>query len=150
MLISFKYTVSWDIHESNQTNKTANRCGICWIGLYSTLVFIIYHLAKSKPDAYRPQFWPWQHGYTGAIQGVVIVNHCSVSLFGTNGLLGDIVIRWKSCSQLMRWMMHRWWCDGGGDRAWWVIERIFLRSPDKGFWACLGDLPPDMPRRPES
>ena len=23
---------------------------------------------------------------------------------------------------------------------------IFLRSPDKGFWACLGDLPRDMPR----
>ena len=27
---------------------------------------------------------------------------------------------------------------------------LFLRSPDKGFWACLGDLPPDMPRRPET
>ena len=40
----------------------------------------------------------------------------------------------------MRWMMHRWWCEGGGDRAWWVIERVFLRSPDKGSWACLGDL----------
>ena len=22
--------------------------------------------------------------------------------------------------------------------------------PDKGFWACPGDLPPDMPRRPET
>ena len=31
---------------------------------------------------------------------------------------------------------------------WWVIEGVFLRSPDEGFWACLGDLPPDMPRRP--
>ena len=49
----------------------------------------------------------------------------------------------------MRWMMYRWWCESGGDRAWWVIESVFLRSPDKGFWACLGDLPPDMPRRPE-
>ena len=39
---------------------------------------------------------------------------------------------------------------GGGDRAWWVIESVFLRSPDKGFWACPGDLPPDMPRRPET
>ena len=26
----------------------------------------------------------------------------------------------------------------------------FLRSPDKGFRACLGDLPPDMPRQPET
>ena len=34
--------------------------------------------------------------------------------------------------------------------AWWVIESVFLRSPDKGFWACLGDLSPDMPRRPET
>ena len=41
-------------------------------------------------------------------------------------------------------------CEGGGDRAWWVIESVFLRSPDTGFWACLGDLPPDMPRRPET
>ena len=37
---------------------------------------------------------------------------------------------------------------GWGDRAWLVIESIFLCSPDKGFWACLGDLPQDMPRRP--
>ena len=29
--------------------------------------------------------------------------------------------------------------------AWWVIC-----SPDKGFWACLGDLTPDIPRRPET
>ena len=50
----------------------------------------------------------------------------------------------------MRWMMYRWWCEGGGDRAWWVIESVFLRLPDKGFWACLGDIPPDMPRRPET
>ena len=28
--------------------------------------------------------------------------------------------------------------------------KVFLHSPDKGFWACLGDLPPDMPRRPET
>ena len=34
--------------------------------------------------------------------------------------------------------------------GWWVIESVFLRSPDKGFWACLGDIPPDMPRRPET
>ena len=39
---------------------------------------------------------------------------------------------------------------GWGERAWWVIESVFLRSPDKGFWACLGDIPPDMPRRPET
>ena len=45
----------------------------------------------------------------------------------------------------MRWMMYRWWCEGGGDRAWWVIERVFLRSPDKGFWACLGDIPQTCP-----
>ena len=47
-------------------------------------------------------------------------------------------------------MMYRWWCEGGGDRAWWVIESVFLRSPDKGFWACLGDIPPDMPSWPET
>ena len=29
-----------------------------------------------------------------------------------------------------------------------LTECVFLRSPNKGFWACLGDLPPDMPRRP--
>ena len=29
------------------------------------------------------------------------------------------------------------------------IVSVFLRSPDKGFWACLVDLPPDMARRPE-
>ena len=34
--------------------------------------------------------------------------------------------------------------------AWWVIENVFLCSSDKGFWACLGYLPPDMPRRPET
>ena len=50
----------------------------------------------------------------------------------------------------MRWMMYRWWCEGGGDRAWWIIESVFLRSPNKGFWACLGDLLPDMPRWPET
>ena len=50
----------------------------------------------------------------------------------------------------MRCMMYRWWCEGGGDRTWWFIENVFLRSPDKGFWACLGDLPPDMPRWPET
>ena len=43
-------------------------------------------------------------------------------------------------------MMMLWW----GDRAWWVIESVFLRLPDKGFWARLGYLPPDMPRRPET
>ena len=31
-----------------------------------------------------------------------------------------------------------------------LFESDFLRSPDKGFWACLGDIPPDMPRRPET
>ena len=46
-------------------------------------------------------------------------------------------------------MMYRWWCEGGGDRAWWIIKSVLLRSADKGFWACLGDLPPNMPRRPE-
>ena len=50
----------------------------------------------------------------------------------------------------MRWMMYRWWCEGGGDRAWRVIESVFLRSFDKGFWACLGDVPQDMPRWPET
>ena len=27
-----------------------------------------------------------------------------------------------------------------------VFISVFLRSPEKGLWACLGDLPPDMPR----
>ena len=30
------------------------------------------------------------------------------------------------------------------------FESVLLHSPNKGFWACLGDLPPGMPRRPES
>ena len=33
---------------------------------------------------------------------VVVVNHCFTSLFGTKGILIDIVIRLKRCSQLMR------------------------------------------------
>ena len=37
-----------------------------------------------------------------------------------------------------------------GDRAWRVIESVFLRLPDKGFWACLGELLPDMPRQLET
>ena len=81
---------------------------------------------------------------------VVVVNHCFTSLLGTNGILSDIVIRWKRCSQLIRWMMYRWWCEGGGDRAWWVIESVYLRSPNKGFLEYLGDLPPDMPRWQET
>ena len=36
------------------------------------------------------------------------------------------------------------------DRAWWVIESVFLRLPDKRFWACLGDLQPDIPSWPET
>ena len=39
--------------------------------------------------------------------------------------------------------LHAWYFDLG-------IESVFLRSPDKGFWACLGDLPPHMPRKPET
>ena len=48
--------------------------------------------------------------------------------------------------------MYRWWCEGAGDRAWRVIESVFLRSPNKGFWTCLGVLPPPpgMPRRLET
>ena len=33
---------------------------------------------------------------------------------------------------------------GWGDRAWWVVERVFLH------WECPGDLSPDMPTRPET
>ena len=33
---------------------------------------------------------------------VVVVNYCLMSLFGTNGHLSDIVIRFKRYSQLMR------------------------------------------------
>ena len=37
-------------------------------------------------------------------------------------------------------MMLRW-----GDRAWWVIESVFLRSPNKEFLVCLGDVPQTCP-----
>ena len=30
------------------------------------------------------------------------------------------------------------------------FESVFFHSPNKGFWACLGDSPPGMPRRPET
>ena len=51
----------------------------------------------------------------------------------------------------MRWMMYSWWCEGGGDRAWWVFESVFRRSPDKGSYkGDKGDIPPDMPRRPQT
>ena len=46
--------------------------------------------------------------------------------------------------------MYRWWCEGRADRAWVVIESVFFHSPDKGFSACLEDLPQNMPRRPET
>ena len=46
----------------------------------------------------------------------------------------------------MRWMMYRWRCEGGGDRAWCFIESVFLCSPDKGFWAYLGDDGGSTPR----
>ena len=36
---------------------------------------------------------------------------------------------------------------GWGDRAWWVIVSVFPHSPDKRYWACLGDLHPDTPKR---
>ena len=29
-----------------------------------------------------------------------------------------------------------------------LLTAFFVRSPDKGFWASQGDLPPDMPRQP--
>ena len=37
--------------------------------------------------------------------------------------------------QMMRW--------GWGWLGMVVIESVFLRPPNMGFWACLGDLPPD-------
>ena len=46
-------------------------------------------------------------------------------------------------------MMKRGW----GGRAWWEknkkIPSVFLHSPNKWFWAYLGDLRTGMPRRPE-
>ena len=30
------------------------------------------------------------------------------------------------------------------------FESVLLHSPNKGFCACLGDLPPGMPRCPET
>ena len=49
----------------------------------------------------------------------------------------------------MRWMMYRWWREGGviGHGGFWDC---FLHSPNKGFCACLGDLPSGMLRRPET
>ena len=38
---------------------------------------------------------------SGLCKVVVVVNHCFTSLFGTNGLLSDIVIR-RRCCELMR------------------------------------------------
>ena len=39
----------------------------------------------------------------------------------------------------MRWMMYRWWCEGGADRAWWVIESVFhQRCP--ATWVPLCNL----------
>ena len=40
--------------------------------------------------------------------------------------------------------------DEGGGWALWVVASIFLHLPSKGVWASLGDLPPGMPRRPET
>ena len=37
--------------------------------------------------------------------------------------------------------------------GWWGMVgywSVFICSPDNGFWACLGGIPPDIPRRPES
>ena len=31
-----------------------------------------------------------------------------------------------------------------------LLSAFSFARPDKGFWACLGDLPPDMPRRTET
>ena len=31
-----------------------------------------------------------------------------------------------------------------------AVHSVVLHSQNKGFWAFLGDLPPDMPRRPET
>ena len=33
-------------------------------------------------------------------------------------------------------MMHMWWREGR-------YESVFIHSPDKGSWACVGDLPQD-------
>ena len=34
--------------------------------------------------------------------------------------------------------------------VWLVIESVFLHLPYEGSEACLGDLPPDMPRQWET
>ena len=39
--------------------------------------------------------------------------------------------------------------QGWVDKAWWVVESAFLHFLNKGFRACLGDLPEGIPRRPE-
>ena len=45
----------------------------------------------------------FSRSFKGQVQTVVVVvNHCFTSLFGTKGLLSDIVMRSKRCSQLMR------------------------------------------------
>ena len=30
-----------------------------------------------------------------------------------------------------------------------LLRAFSFARPIRGFWACLGDIPPDMPRRPE-
>ena len=49
-------------------------------------------------------------------------------------------------------VVNRWdeWCSDNDVRVGMIGHGGLLSSPDKWFWACLGYLPTDMPRRPKT
>ena len=56
---------------------------------------------KSKLEIIVPSGVVYKVKRSGLCKVVVVVNHCFTSLFGTNCLLSDIVIR-RRCCELMR------------------------------------------------
>ena len=85
---------------SNKKKQFYNVAKVFWINIFKIIVFF------NPPCTYVVHICSTLNVLNTK---VVVVNHCFASLFGTNGLLSDIVIRWKRCSQLMRWMIERWW-----------------------------------------
>ena len=86
---------------------------------------------------------------TSSMIVVAVVNCCFTSLFDTNGPFKwqfNMIKTVQSIDEMNDVQMMTW---GRGHRAWRVFESVFLHSPNKGFWACLGDSPPGMPMRPE-
>ena len=63
---------------------------------------LVWPVNLKMAASYARQTINWYHFVTELKQThvvLVIVNHCFTSLFGTKGLLSDIVIRCKRCSQ---------------------------------------------------